>query len=61
MATVDRKGRVKEYWDDERAVVCCPLHGIEFDIRSGKCLANPRWRLRVYETTVEDGRVVVTV
>ncbi len=38
-------------------IVTCPWHGMEFDITTGRCLANPKVRLRSYPVTVEDGQV----
>lgn len=60
-AAVEADGQVREYLDDRQQVLCCPNHGIEFDVRTGACLANPRWRLRVYDTRIEEGKVVVVV
>jgi nitrite reductase/ring-hydroxylating ferredoxin subunit len=36
----------------------CPWHALEFDLETGRCFADPkRFRVRVYEVTVEDGMV----
>jgi 3-phenylpropionate/trans-cinnamate dioxygenase ferredoxin subunit len=44
----------------EGVVLRCPWHGYEFDLDSGRCIADPgRVRARPYPVTVEDGRVVV--
>ncbi|MHA6803713.1 Rieske (2Fe-2S) protein [Salinifilum ghardaiensis] len=40
-------------------IVRCAWHGWEFDITTGRALADPRVRARTYPTTVEDGHVVV--
>lgn len=40
-------------------VVTCPLHGWEYDVRTGKNLANPVARLRTYEVRVEGDEVLV--
>ena len=40
-------------------VVTCPLHGWEYDVRTGKNLANPMARLTTYAVRVEGGDVVV--
>jgi nitrite reductase/ring-hydroxylating ferredoxin subunit len=49
----------------EGYVVRCPLHGAEFDLRTGKVLKMP-WKepikafdLRAYEVSVEDGCLIV--
>lgn len=60
-ATSDEKGRVREFFDADQAVVCCPWHGVEFDLKTGRCLADPRLRVRSYETLVEDGDVFVNI
>lgn len=60
-ATSDEKGRVREYFDPEQVVVCCPWHGLEFDVRTGRCLADRQLRVRSYETRVEDGSLFVIV
>jgi nitrite reductase (NADH) small subunit len=43
----------------DRAVLRCPWHGYEFDVESGRCLADPGSRVRAYPVTVEDGIVTV--
>src|SRR5213594_31676 len=40
-------------------VVTCPLHGWQYDVRSGRNLANPFARLAQYEVKVEEGQVLV--
>lgn len=41
-------------------VLRCPWHGHEFDVQTGRCLADPTgMRVRAYEIGVEDGMVVV--
>lgn len=45
----------------ERSVIRCPWHKWEFDIVSGRCLVDPRLRVRRYGVRVEDGAVVVTL
>ncbi|MDP9374983.1 MAG: Rieske 2Fe-2S domain-containing protein [Chloroflexota bacterium] len=44
-------------WVRDGEIVTCPWHGMEFDITTGRCLANPKVRLRSYPVTVEDGQV----
>lgn len=48
-------------WEREGAIVVCPWHSLEFDIRTGQCLAYPRVKLRRYPVAVEDGMVKVYV
>jgi nitrite reductase/ring-hydroxylating ferredoxin subunit len=41
-------------------IVRCPWHGYEFDVETGRCPADPqRERVKVYEVTVEDGKVCI--
>jgi 3-phenylpropionate/trans-cinnamate dioxygenase ferredoxin subunit len=39
----------------------CPWHGWEYDLRSGRALAEPRIRVRKYRVSVESGEIVVYV
>jgi nitrite reductase (NADH) small subunit len=55
------EGRLKEWHDERNAVVACPWHGWEFDIRTGACLADPERRLRAYEVDVRDRDVYVVL
>jgi nitrite reductase (NADH) small subunit len=41
---------------DDQFVIRCPWHGYEYDVGTGRCLADPEHaRVRAYEVTVEDG------
>lgn len=44
-------------------ILSCPLHGARFDLTDGgRCLGGAGYRpLTLYETTVRDGRVLVTL
>ena len=42
-----------------REVLKCPWHGYEYDLESGCALFDRRRRLRTYEVSELDGRVVV--
>lgn len=45
---------------EDRDVVRCPWHHFEFDLDSGRCVADPdRYRVRSYPTRVDDGQVMV--
>lgn len=48
-------------WGREGEILACPWHGWEFDLLTGKALADPRVRLRLYPVEVEDDTVFVTV
>ena len=41
----------------EGEIVTCPLHGWEFDLRTGVCMTVPGERVPGYRVTVEDGAV----
>jgi nitrite reductase/ring-hydroxylating ferredoxin subunit len=41
----------------EGDIVVCPLHGWEFDLRSGACMTVPGESVPRYEVTVEDGAI----
>ena len=41
----------------EGDIVTCPLHGWEFDVRSGLCMTIPGESVPRYNVTVEDGAV----
>jgi len=45
----------------EDGKVYCPLHGWPFDLKTGKCLSNPRSKVECFSTKVEDGEVFVCV
>ena len=45
----------------EGAILRCAWHGWEFDITTGRALADPRVAARTYAVAVEDGDVVVTL
>ena len=41
----------------EGDIVTCPLHGWEFDLRSGACMTVPGEGVPRYAVTVEDGTI----
>ena len=45
----------------EGEIVRCALHGWEFEIETGRALADPKVHARTYPVSVEDGQVVVTL
>ena len=45
----------------EKLHVVCPLHGFEFDIRTGRHPGNSKARLRTIKVAVADGDVVISV
>ncbi|WCK55986.1 Rieske (2Fe-2S) protein [Aneurinibacillus sp. Ricciae_BoGa-3] len=43
-------------------ILICPWHGWEFDVKTGQSLVDPnRYRVKVYDVTVEDNRIFVQV
>jgi 3-phenylpropionate/trans-cinnamate dioxygenase ferredoxin subunit len=49
-------------FDPERAVVICPRHGSEFDLRTGRPLSLPAYLpVEICEVVVEDGFIRVKV
>ena len=48
-------------WGREGEILACPWHGWEFDLRTGRALADERIRLRLYPVTVEDGTIFITL
>lgn len=58
--TPDR--RLREVLLKDRPVIACPWHAWEYDLETGECLWNPRYRVRVYPVAVAaDGTVTVTM
>jgi nitrite reductase/ring-hydroxylating ferredoxin subunit len=43
----------------EGDIVTCPLHGWEFDLRSGTCMTIPGEKVPHYRASVEDGAIYV--
>jgi len=37
----------------------CSWHGYEFDLDNGRCVADPRWRVKSYPVTVRGGKVLL--
>jgi nitrite reductase (NADH) small subunit len=61
-AEVMPDGRTREFYaSEEEDVIACPLHGWEFDIRSGRALADARRGVRKFAVDVDGGDVYVTV
>jgi nitrite reductase/ring-hydroxylating ferredoxin subunit len=42
-------------------ILRCPWHSYEFDLATGRCLTDPRLRVKTYPVRVEDGNIVVDV
>ncbi|MGG1659898.1 Rieske (2Fe-2S) protein [Brevibacillus sp. NRS-1366] len=50
-----------DYHSSDEVNIVCPWHGFEFDIDSGKCIADPRFTLRKFQPHVKDGKVYITI
>lgn len=48
-------------WGREGEILTCPWHGWEFDLLTGRALADRRRRLRLFPVTVEDDTLFVTI
>lgn len=53
------EGGVDFTLDEGAPVLLCPRHHWEFRADTGACATDPRFRVRAYATTVQDGRVFV--
>lgn len=49
-------GNLCDGWIDGD-IVTCPLHGWEFDVRTGVCMTIPGERVTAYGASVDDGAV----
>lgn len=45
----------------ENGKVYCPLHGWEFDVKTGACQSNPARPVNTYPTKEENGQVWIAV
>jgi nitrite reductase/ring-hydroxylating ferredoxin subunit len=55
---VDASGR--PVYRDAGRILRCAWHGWEFDVTTGRCLADPRVRVRRFPVEVVDGHVYVS-
>lgn len=51
----------KPEWIQEGEILVCPWHGLEFDMTTGRCMAQRRVRLRRYPVRVTDGVITVVI
>jgi nitrite reductase/ring-hydroxylating ferredoxin subunit len=47
----------KFQWGRDGEILTCPWHGLEFEISTGRCLAPPKYSVRVFPIRVVDGEV----
>lgn len=45
----------------EGEVLLCPWHGWEFNINNGECIGDPKYKVKTYEVSVENNRVMVQI
>lgn len=45
--------------DDTEPLLQCPVHAWNYSLRTGRCVVDPRLRVKTYPATVKDGRVFV--
>jgi nitrite reductase (NADH) small subunit len=50
-----------ERFADDEVRIACPWHGWEYDLATGECTADRRYRLRSFPVSVRDGDVFVRV
>jgi nitrite reductase (NADH) small subunit len=53
------RGRVREFTSKDKMNIVCPWHGVEYDLESGVCRADPRYQLRSFEVVVEGDEVLI--
>ena len=60
IATFDRETlETTMEWRKEGKILSCPWHGWEYDLTTGECLSNRKYRLPSYPVRVEDGTVLL--
>lgn len=47
-------------WGRDGEILACPWHGWEFDLLSGRALADERVRLRLYPVSIEDDTIYLS-
>lgn len=47
-------------WGRDGEILACPWHGWEFDLRTGRALADPRRRLRLYSVERHGDELIIT-
>jgi len=51
----DPGDRVEESFDESHPAIACPLHGWEYDLRTGEHLGDDDLALATYPVVIEDG------
>ena len=47
------------YTSEDEVNIVCPWHGLEFDIKSGSCLSDKRYKIRKFDVVIKNGKVYV--
>jgi nitrite reductase/ring-hydroxylating ferredoxin subunit len=48
-------------FSSEHMNFACPWHGYEFDLKTGRCIGDPKLKVRSYPTVERDGGIYVVV
>ena len=48
-------------YNKDKLHIVCPWHGYEFDMDTGECIGDRRYKLRKFEVVEKDGNVYVVV
>jgi nitrite reductase/ring-hydroxylating ferredoxin subunit len=51
----------KFHWGRSGEILTCPWHGLEFDIKTGQCLAPKKFSVRSFPVNVVEGKVRVSL
>jgi nitrite reductase (NADH) small subunit len=55
-------GWFREFIESDGYILACPWHGWEYDVRNGRCLWNPKFRVRTFAVSeTEDGGIALRV
>jgi nitrite reductase (NADH) small subunit len=46
-------------WVKDGEIICCPWHGLEFEIKDGVCISRKSLRIRTYKVVESDGMITV--
>jgi nitrite reductase (NADH) small subunit len=57
----DAAGEWVPRWEQAGEVIRCPWHQLEFNVTTGRCLADPRRRMSTFEVTVRGDELVLIV
>ena len=55
----ENRAVTEERFSQTQVMVNCPWHAYEFDVSTGACVVDPRYRLNKYEVIENDGELYV--